>query len=513
MAGIFGTKRLRLWQRCGVAVLVTLAAWIATYLLRPELQADAPVIFFPLAVVCSAYLAGPLGGLISTAMGALVAAYSFLPPEGFGVSRFHDQVRLALFVFLGGGVSLLAEALERWRHRAEAKGQALSESEDRLLMAAEAADVGTWYWDVRTGALTWSDRCKALFGLPPESPVSMETFVDRVHPDDRAAVQKAYERALAEHKDYDVEFRAVRPDGSIRWILAKGRGLYDLAGRAVRMHGIAMDITQRKQVVEQLRLLNETLEQRVAERTAVARERARQLQVLARELTQAEQRERRRLAGILHDHLQQLLVGARFNVNLVQSHLQTAELRQPISQIDSMLQQSLEVSRTLTAELDPPVLNQGGLLEALEWLAGWMRDKHGLQVDLRTDGPIESQPREVSLPLFQSVRELLLNIRKHAQVNRAEVAISQPDRDRVRIVVRDDGVGFDPLKVQSLARPDGGFGLPSVRERLELLDGRLEVDSKPGAGTRVVLEAPLHLHDERPQAGVDGQLAGSSSSA
>ena len=394
--------------------------------------------------------------------------------------------------FWGGSISLFAQALQQSRRRTAVKSQALYETEDRFKMAAEAADVGTWHWDVERGELTWSDRCKSLFGLRPQDSITRERFFESIYLEDRAMVQRARQRALDEHHDYDVEFRIVQPGGSVRWILAKGRGLYGKDGRPLRMHGIAMDVTERKRAIEQLRVLNETLEHRVAERTAVAEQRTRQVRSLACELSQTEQRERRRLAEILHDHLQQLLVGARYSVSMLQSEVRQANLLEPVHQIDDLLLQSLEVSRTLTAELNPPVLNEGGLLKGLQWLTDWMRDKHGLHVDLRADSQCDPPSREVTLLLFQSVRELLFNVRKHAGVDHAEVALSQPDGDHIRIVVKDNGVGFDSRQTPATGAAGNGFGLVSVRERLELLDGCLAVESKPGAGTRITLESPLH---------------------
>ena len=496
MAGLIGTRGLRRLWRLGVPLLLTGVAWLATYLLTTRLQTDAPFIFFPLAVICSAYLAGTPGGLISTTMGALLAVYFFLPPEGFGVNQFHDQIHLLLFVFLGGAISLFAQALQLSQRRTRAKAQALSESEDRLRMAADAVDVGVWYWDLERDELTWSDKCKMLFGLPPDAEVTLAKFFEAIHPDDRDRVRTARRQALLEHEDYDIEFRAVRPDGDIRWIMGKGRGVYDERGQPIRMHGVAMDTTQRRQMLEQLQTLNETLEQRVAERTAVAERRTRQVRDLACELTAVEQRERRRLAEILHDHLQQLLVGARFSVSLLQSQTRAVEASESVRQVDDLLRQSLEVTRTLTIELSPPAL-QEGLIPGLQWLAEWMRDRHGLRVDLQTDGKPDPQSREVSLLLFQCVRELLFNISKHAKVDRATVRIDQADDVHLRIMVCDEGIGFDPKQPPPSNRPGSGFGLTSVRERLELIDGCVRVDTSPGTGTRITLEAPLQLQPAR----------------
>ena len=199
----------------------------------------------------------------------------------------------------------------------------------------------------------------------------------------------------------------------------------------------------RKRAEEALRLNNQTLEQRVTERTAELQERAAQLRKLACELAQTEQRERRRLAEILHDHLQQLLVGAKFSVSILRGRLIDEENRQHLEQVDDLLDQSVTTSRSLTVELSPPVLSEGSLAGALRWLANWMQEKHGLRVQVDADEAINPD-EEIRVMLFQCVRELLFNVVKHAGVNAATVAMSHCCGGQMSIVVADRGVGFDP---------------------------------------------------------------------
>jgi len=134
------------------------------------------------------------------------------------------------------------------------------------------------------------------------------------------------------------------------------------------------DVTERKDAEEQLRLLNETLEQRVAERTAMAERRASQLRALAAELNQTETRERRRLAQVLHDHLQQLLVAARLKLGLLQRRTPDQTVRQRVVAVDVLLDQAISESRSLTVELSPPILYDGGLMAGLEWRSQYTRD-------------------------------------------------------------------------------------------------------------------------------------------
>ena len=131
--------------------------------------------------------------------------------------------------------------------------EALRASEERLRLAVDGARLGTWHWDLPTGELECSGKCLELFGFPPDTKMSYEVFVGALHPDDRIPADAAMERSLAEHSGYDIEYRAVWPDGSEHWIAAKGQGYYDAEGQAVRMEGVALDINDRKQAEARLR--------------------------------------------------------------------------------------------------------------------------------------------------------------------------------------------------------------------------------------------------------------------
>lgn len=247
----------------------------------------------------------------------------------------------------------------------------------------------------------------------------------------------------------------------------------------------------RQQAEQTLKDLNETLERRVAERTAEAEHRATQLRAMAAELSQTEERERRRLAQMLHDDLQQLLAATKFHAGALQRRLDSDALRQQLAEVIDLLDQSIKISRSLTIELSPPILYDAGLPAALNWLARWMQSKHGLLVEVNSDEAANPEAEEVKIFLFQSARELLFNVAKHAQTNQAWVALTRREDGQVELVVRDKGNGFDLSHQRGLTR--SGFGLFSIHERIELLGGHIEIQSTPGVGTQITLLAPSHV--------------------
>ncbi len=217
-----------------------------------------------------------------------------------------------------------------------------------------------------------------------------------------------------------------------------------------------------------------------------------QLRSMATELTLVEQRERQQLARILHDGLQQLLVGARLRLGIAARRPE--QLPQVINEINNLLNEAIETSRSLTAELSPPILREGGLVPALEWLVRWMANKHELAVALEIKDQVDPQ-EDLTITLFQAVRELLFNVVKHAGVQQASLLVRK-DGNAVQIVVEDSGRGFNPEQLKPGEGSKQGFGLFSIRERLNLLGGALECESTPGEGSRFILSAPLEDQDE-----------------
>jgi len=371
-----------------------------------------------------------------------------------------DPLRLLLVEDNPGDARLLQENLIEAESEPFSLTHATSLASALRLMAARPFDA--MLLDLNLPDSTGLETIERATAAAPLLPILVLTSLD-----DEALANEALSRGA---QDY----------------LVKGETGQRLLMRALRY------AIQRKHAEDQLRAAKAELERRVDERTAQLRtlnaeleQRAAQLRHLAHELTQTEQRERRRLAEVLHDHLQQLLVAAKMQVDLHASRI-GGPAGKKLGEVSDLLRQSIEEARSLTAELSPPILYSAGLVPALAWLAQWMHEKHGLTVVLDAAPEVDPHTEDLRVFLFQAVRELLFNVAKHAKTRRAEIRV-RPGAGEIQVTVTDQGRGFDPARLAA----SSGFGLFQIRERLHLLGGRLDADSALGRGASFTLFVPI----------------------
>jgi PAS domain S-box-containing protein len=363
--------------------------------------------------------------------------------------------------------------MEETLRESEKKFRELADSMPQLVWTA-APDGKVDYYNVRYKNYQGID-------LTPDGTFKWDPVL---HEEDQAPTVEAWNKAYRTGEIYQIEHRVKLIDGSYRWHLSRGVPVLDAAGRIVKWFGTATDIENVKQTEAQLRQLNENLEQKVAQRTKMAETRSQELQKLAVELIEAEERERQRISRLLHDDLQQMLAAAKMQL---QAALDSMSAEPMLTSVGQILEQSIAKSRHLSHELSPPALYHTGLVAGLNWLSAQMTEKFGLQVDLKATEELCVVDEPLKIFIFRAVQELLFNIVKHGKVNSAQVDLVNSNGNLMLAVI-DRGSGFDP---GTLCSSDvKGLGLISLRERANAMGGSLAIESSPGKGSRFVLNLP-----------------------
>jgi signal transduction histidine kinase len=216
----------------------------------------------------------------------------------------------------------------------------------------------------------------------------------------------------------------------------------------------------------------------------------RQLRRLASELTLTEARQRRIIAGELHDHIGQALAFIRMHLVRLRGDAVFSGFEDSIAEILKLVDQAINSTRSLTFQISPPVLYELGLGAALEWLGEELGAEHGVAVSVRADRAVDALTDDTRVLLFQAGRELLVNAIKHAAPQKV-VVTADVQGDDVVVVVSDDGCGFDVARAGVVDADVMTFGLFSIRERLEYLGGSMAVESRRGSGTSVTLRTPV----------------------
>ena len=348
----------------------------------------------------------------------------------------------------------------------------------------------------------------------------------------RDVEKKLLQRAITSGEPYrETEMEIVRGDGSAVVVTGGATPLFDATGAVRGAVAVFNNITAHRRAQEdlrravvrsdqlvkaledaqqELRKSHYHLEELVKERTTLSEERGEKLRVMANALSTAEQEERRRLAQLLHDDLQQMLVAIRLRLSNLETVVVGTSLAPTVSGINEIVDNAITASRSLTTELSPPILRES-LTAGLEWLGRWFGSRHGMSVEVTAEPDVKEPAEEAKKFLFQAVRELLMNARKHAGVERATVRIYSRDDD-VTIEVHDDGRGFNPANTTAPDRST--FGLFSIRERVEMLGGELEIESAPGKGTTCSIRLPVLMpHAEVARAVAEQRAAQESDAA
>ena len=333
---------------------------------------------------------------------------------------------------------------------------------------------------------SWNSAAERIYGYTKTEAVGQS--ITMLIPEDRLPEETLILEKIRRGERVD-HFETVRmhKDGSVVQVSLTVSPIKDASGQIIGASKSARDITQRKRIEEDLKSLTLELDSRVSQRTRSLTVSQERLRALATQLSLAEERVRRSLASELHDYLGQMLVVCRMKIT--QASQATDEQRaQQLGDADRIIQDAITYTRSLVAQLTPPVLREFGLIMGLTWLAEQMKQHHGLRVGMTLNVSSVELEEEHAILLFQSVRELLMNIVKHAGTTEATLTVDLTQQTLV-VTVRDTGRGFDPSVEPSSLEPH--FGLFSIRERMEAVGGEFLITSIPGQGTTAMLSLSL----------------------
>lgn len=387
------------------------------------------------------------------------------------------------------------------RKRAE---EALIRSEKKYRKLIETANDAIFLADTETGIIIDANRkAEELLGTSLENIKGMHQ--SDLHPREELKKYKdIFKKHVRKGDGLTTDILVINSSGQ-KIPVDISASITEIGGKKV-IQGIFRDITERKRVEEELKKhreqlaelvkertqeivkANESLRQEVAVRKRVENkllEYQKQLQSLTSQMSLIEENEKRRIAAELHDCVGQTLALSKIKLGLLNKKASSDEVKNIAREILLLIEQTIRETRTLTFELSPPILYELGLGQAIKWLIDQFHEKHGLKTVLRDDGWEKPVDNNIRFFLFQAVREVLVNIVKHAQAKEAKIIMARKDNN-LRITIEDNGNGFSESSMQY-----NGYGLFNMRERMNHIDGHFDIQSAAGKGTRVTLIAPL----------------------
>ncbi len=365
----------------------------------------------------------------------------------------------------------------------------------RLEAIMQALPVALVITDTKGGIILANDIDRKIWGQRPSTKEVADYneykawWIDTgeaVKPHEWASTQAIWHAKTVLGQHLEIE----RFDGTHRYVINSAAPMRNADGEIIGSVVTIQDITDLVYAERALKKLNETLEQQVEERTGRLRQQAVKLRALATQLSIAERTERLRLAKILHDHIQQLIVGARMQVGQMKHDNNIDWLHKSAEEVNLILKEALDASRSLAIDLSPPILHEAGLIGGLSWLSERLLRNNKFTLDVIAHENAEPATEETKYLLFECARELAFNAVKHSGVSQAKVTLTRSQDGRIKLIVADGGKGFFPEMLKHRRADEVSFGLFSIQQRLEHIGGKFELKTEIDEGTTVTLTVP-----------------------
>jgi signal transduction histidine kinase len=426
---------------------------------------SSPALLYSLVpfLLWSALRFGSLGVSTSALVVTFLSIWGVVHGRGpfTGPGPISQVLSLQLFLIFTATPFMVLAALVEERKRVEER---LREGEEQLHLAIQAGRMYAFEWDATTDVIVRSGESISIFNwMDDPTRDTGRQFIATVHPDDRDAYAAPETELTAQKPIYQSSFRVIRPDGSLIWLEANGRVLFDDQGKRQRIVGMVADVTERKRAQQAL-------------------------SSLSRRLIEAQEVERARIARELHDDLSQRM--ALLQIGLEQLARDTSGLspknRQELRDMTKVCTEVSSSIHNLSHQLHPFKLDTLGLVASLRGFCNEFARQHNLHIHFVHRDIRGQVAKDVTLCLYRIVQEALRNVVKHSQAIEAKVDLSGR-ADQIELCISDSGVGF---RLED-AKPETGLGLVSMRERLRLVGGRLSVKSKPYRGTQIRARVPL----------------------
>jgi len=354
------------------------------------------------------------------------------------------------------------------RKRAE---EALERSEAYLAAGQRLSHTGSWALNMLSGELFWSQETFRIFEVDPATPSAslVEVFLSRLHPEDRPKISQGLQEAAVQNKSYSVDYRIVLPDASLRHIHDVVYPVADEAGQIIERYGVVIDVTERKQAEAELRRSVD------------------QLRALAARVQDAREEERTRVAREIHDELGQALTSIKIELSsLIHEFPPEPQQLKRIESISTIVDQTIKSVRRISTELRPGILDDLGLIAAVEWAAEEFEVRTGTKCRLDLPENDCAIDPDRATAVFRILQETLTNVARHANATCVDVRLLK-EPGGVILEVRDDGRGATEEQLSAAE----SFGIRGMRERALLLGGELLIQGVPGEGTSIRVSIPL----------------------